>query len=223
MRILLVEDEANLAEHVLQALRLKGYAVDWSENGRDGLFRAREYDYDLAIVDIGLPEIDGLTLVKMLREAGKTTPVLMLTARSHWKDKVEGLDAGADDYLAKPFVVGEFMARINALLRRSAGAASPIIEIGNLKMDTSRKEVHMAEALIELTSYEYNTLEYLIMHKDKVISKTELTEHLYEQDYDRDSNTIEVFIRRLRKKLDPEGVINPITTFRGQGYRIALD
>jgi two-component system, OmpR family, response regulator PhoP len=223
MRILLVEDEKTLADHVLQALRAKGYAVDHSENGRDGLFRAREYEYDLAIVDIGLPEIDGLTLVKTIREEGNVTPVLMLTARSHWKDKVEGLDAGADDYLAKPFVLGEFMARINALLRRAVGAASPVIELGVLKIDTARKEVSVSGEVIELTSYEYNTLEYLVMHKNKVISKTELTEHLYEQDYDRDSNTIEVFIRRLRKKLDPDGTLAPITTFRGQGYRIALD
>ncbi|WP_119395476.1 response regulator transcription factor [Salinibius halmophilus] len=222
MRLLLIEDEARLAEHILNGLRNQGYAVDWSQDGEDGLFRACEYDYDLAIVDIGLPGIDGLEVIRELRKRERKVPALVLTARSHWRDKVEGLEAGADDYLGKPFVLDELLARVNALLRRSVGQASPTIEVGPLTIDTARKEVQVNGTVVALTSYEYNTLEYLVMHRSKVVSKTELTEHLYEQDYDRDSNTIEVFIRRLRKKLDPEGELQPIATLRGQGYRLAL-
>lgn len=222
MRLLLIEDETRLAEHILNGLRKQGYAVDWSKDGEDGLFRACEYDYDLAIVDIGLPGMDGLEVIRELRKRERKVPALVLTARSHWRDKVEGLEAGADDYLGKPFVLDELLARINALLRRSVGQASPSIEVGPLSIDTARKEVQVNGEVISLTSYEYNTLEYLVMHRSKVVSKTELTEHLYEQDYDRDSNTIEVFIRRLRKKLDPEGELQPIATLRGQGYRLAL-
>lgn len=222
MRLLLIEDEGRLAEHILHGLRSQGYAVDWSQDGEDGLFRACEYEYDLAIVDIGLPGMDGLEVIRELRKRERKVPALVLTARSHWRDKVEGLEAGADDYLGKPFVLDELLARVNALLRRSVGQASPMIEVGPLTIDTARKEVQVNGEVISLTSYEYNTLEYLVMHRSKVVSKTELTEHLYEQDYDRDSNTIEVFIRRLRKKLDPSGELQPIATLRGQGYRLAL-
>ena len=178
-----------------------------------------ETDYDAAIIDIGLPEIDGLEVVRSLRQAGKSFPIILLTARGHWKDKVDGLESGADDYLAKPFVFDELHARVKALMRRSVGMSSATLELGDYSLNTSTKTVSVAGVSVELTSYEYNTLEYLMTHRDKVVSKTELTEHLYEQDYDRDSNVIEVFVRRLRKKLDPENTRNPIITQRGQGYR----
>ena len=166
-----------------------------------------------------MPDLDGLALIRQLRKAGREFPVIVLTARGHWKDKVDGLESGADDYLAKPFVFEELLARVKALLRRSVGMSSATLAIGDFELDTATKQVCVAGKSIELTSYEYNTLEYLMTHKNKVVSKSELTEHLYEQDYDRDSNVIEVFIRRLRKKLDPEGTRNPILTQRGLGYR----
>lgn len=222
MRLLVIEDESGLAEHVTRALRNQGHAVDWSADGKDGLFRAMEYNYDLAVIDLGLPGLDGLEVVKELRAKGKNLPILVLTARSHWRDRVAGLEAGADDYLGKPFVADELLARVSALLRRSVGEASSQVTVGPMILDMARKEVQLHGEVISLTSYEYNTLEYLVLHRNKVVSKTELTEHLYEQDYDRDSNTIEVFVRRLRKKLDPEGSLQPIATMRGQGYRLNL-
>lgn len=223
MRILILEDETGLLEHLQQGFKKAGFAVDSSTNGKEGLFLGKEHDYDLAIIDLGLPEMDGLQVIKALREAKRTFPVLVLTARGHWRDKVDGLESGADDYLAKPFVFDELMARVKALLRRSVGMASSTLALGVFELDTSAKTVAVEGRPVELTSYEYNTLEYLMTHKDKVVSKTELTEHLYEQDYDRDSNVIEVFIRRLRKKLDPEGSLNPIITQRGMGYRFNAD
>lgn len=219
MRLLIVEDETGLREHLQAGFKKEGFAVDVSGDGKEGLFFGLETDYDAAIVDIGLPSIDGIELIKQLREKDKNYPVIVLTARGHWKDKVEGLEAGADDYLAKPFVFDELMARVKALVRRSVGMSSTTLQLGHYELDTAAKSVSVAGKVVELTSYEYNTLEYLMTHKDKVVSKTELTTHLYEQDYDRDSNVIEVFVRRLRKKLDPEGERNPIVTQRGQGYR----
>ncbi|TXR53105.1 response regulator transcription factor [Reinekea thalattae] len=219
MRLLIVEDEQGLRDHLLAAFKKEGFAVDVSDNGKEGLFFAMETDYDAAIIDIGLPEIDGLEVVRSLRQAGKSFPIILLTARGHWKDKVDGLESGADDYLAKPFVFDELHARVKALMRRSVGMSSATLELGDYSLNTSTKTVSVAGVSVELTSYEYNTLEYLMTHRDKVVSKTELTEHLYEQDYDRDSNVIEVFVRRLRKKLDPENTRNPIITQRGQGYR----
>ncbi len=223
MRLLVVEDDQGLAEHLQRALRKQGYAVDHSADGKDALFRAQEYNYDLAIIDLGLPGLDGLEVVKTLRAKGKSLPILVLTARAHWRDRVAGLEAGADDYLGKPFVADELLARVAALLRRAAGEASPLVTVGPLTLDMAKKEVSLHERCVPLTSYEYNTLEYLVLHRNKVVSKTELTEHLYEQDFDRDSNTIEVFVRRLRKKLDPDGSLQPIATMRGQGYRLDLD
>ena len=170
----------------------------------------------MAIIDIGLPYKDGISLIQELRTAGKKYPVLVLTARGHWQDKVNGLEAGADDYLVKPFHIEELRARVNALVRRAAGNASPELIFGGLKIDTAGKQVFVHEEPVELTSYEYNTLEYLALHSANSISKTELTEHLYHQDFERDSNVIEVFVLRLRKKLHP---LNPIKTVRGQGYR----
>jgi two-component system response regulator PhoP len=222
MRVLLVEDEAPLREQLERQLRAAGYVVDSAADGEEGLYFGREYDYDAAIVDIGLPKIDGLEVIARLRHDGHDFPVLILTARGHWQDKVTGLEAGADDYLAKPFHTEELLARLNALVRRSGGFASPLLEKGELALDTSRKEVTVSGELVELTAFEYRLLEYLLLNSDRVISKTELTDHLYEQDYDRDSNVIEVFIGRLRKKLDPDGALQPIKTVRGQGYRLAI-
>jgi len=220
MRILVVEDEPNLRAQLKTRLNDSGYVVDVAEDGEEGLYFGREYEYDAAIIDLGLPKLDGMALIAQLRAGERDFPVLVLTARGNWQDKVEGLEAGADDYLTKPFQPEELLARLNALLRRAAGYASPVLEQGDLKLDTARKEVRVADALIELTAYEYKVLEYLMLNPSRVVSKTELTDHLYEQDFDRDSNVIEVFVGRLRKKLDP---VNPIRTVRGQGYRFSLE
>ena len=223
MRILIVEDHERLGTTLKDVLTAKGYAVDWVSDGEAGLFHGQEYDYDVAVIDLGLPKIDGVEVIKQLRSQGKTYPILILTARGNWQDKVVGLEAGADDYLVKPFVNEELLARLNALLRRSAGMSSPEIAIGPIQLNTARKEVKVHGQVAELTSYEYNCLEYLVLNRDKVISKLKLTEHLYDQDFDRDSNVIEVFIGRLRKKIDPDNEIKPILTVRGQGYRINDD
>jgi two-component system response regulator PhoP len=220
MRILVVEDEPNLRSQLKSRLNEAGYVVDVAEDGEEGLYFGREYEYDAAIIDLGLPKLDGMALIAELRGDDRDFPVLVLTARGNWQDKVEGLEAGADDYLTKPFQPEELLARLNALLRRAGGYASPVLEQGELKLDTARKEVRVSESLIELTAYEYKVLEYLMLNPSRVVSKTELTDHLYEQDFDRDSNVIEVFVGRLRKKLDP---VNPIRTVRGQGYRFSLE
>jgi two-component system, OmpR family, response regulator PhoP len=220
MRLLVVEDESLLRQHLVLGLQRAGYVVDDAADGKAGLFQALEYDYDAAIIDLGLPEIDGITVIRKLREAGKKYPVLILTARGDWQDKVSGLDAGADDYVVKPFRLEEIQARLNALLRRAAGFASPQLKSGPICLDTSSKRVTVDGKEVELTAYEYKTLEYLMMHLDQVVSKSELTDHLYAQDYDRDSNVLEVFIRRLRQKLDPDQTLQPIDTVRGQGYRL---
>lgn len=219
MRVLIIEDEPNLRTQLQQYLQKEGYAVDVAEDGEAGLFMAREYPFDLAIVDLGLPKLSGIEVIQNWRESELKFPVLILTARGKWQDKVEGLEAGADDYLVKPFQVEELLARIRALLRRSAGISQPIIKFDAIAINTSLQSVFLDEKELELTAYEYKVIEYLVMHKDKVISKTELTEHIYEQDFDRDSNVIEVFVGRLRKKLDPDGILKPIETLRGRGYR----
>lgn len=222
MRLLVVEDEELLREQLHDYLRGLGYTVDVCGDGEEGLYLGEENPYDLAIVDIGLPKLDGISLIKELRERQLAYPILILTARGSWQDKVEGLEAGGDDYLVKPFHNEELRARVNALLRRSSGHATPIFEFGPIQLDTAAKTVSVNKQLLELTSYEYNTLEYLAHHAGKVISKSELTEHLYAQDFDRDSNVIEVFVGRLRKKLDPDGDLKPIATVRGQGYRFTV-
>jgi len=219
MRLLIVEDEDLLRAQLVKALEDADYVVDSSSDGETGLYQAREYDYDAAIIDLGLPKMNGIELIKAIREDGKTFPVLILTARDNWTDKVEGLDSGADDYVVKPFQIEEIKARLNALLRRAAGFAKPALDFAGLSLDTSAKRLTVDGAEVELTAYEYKVLEYLMMNPGKVISKTELTEHLYDQDYDRDSNVLEVFIRRLRQKLDPGESLKPIDTIRGQGYR----
>lgn len=223
MRLLVVEDEQSLREQIATIIANEKYACDTAADGRDGLFLGLEYDYDLAIIDLGLPLMDGTSLIRELRSKSRNFPILILTARSNWQDKVEGLEAGADDYLTKPFHPEELRARIHALLRRANGHASPILAYGPITIDTSAKRVYRDKVEVELTGFEYNTLTYLAMNAGKNISKLELTEHLYAQDYDRDSNVIEVFVGRLRKKLDPEGTLNVITTQRGLGYRFNLD
>ena len=220
MRILVVEDEPNLSAQLKARLKDEGFIVDVAAHGEEGLYFGREYDYHAAVVDLGLPKLDGLDLIGELRKLNRGFPVLVLTARSNWQDKVEGLEAGADDYLTKPFQTEELLARLNALIRRAAGYASPVLTQGELRLDTSRKEVRVTDTLIELTAYEYKVLEYLMLNPSRVVSKSELTDHLYEQDFDRDSNVIEVFVGRLRKKLAP---VNPIRTIRGQGYRFNQD
>lgn len=223
MRLLIVEDEPQLNENLCSFLKSDGYVTDSAHDGREGLYLGEEYPYDLAVIDIGLPQLDGIEVIKQLRSKGKKYPILILTARDSWQDKVGGLEAGADDYLVKPFHNEELRARINALIRRSNGHASPTINFGSIVLDTAAKTVKLNDQALELTSFEYNTFEYLAQNVGKVVSKTELTEHLYDQDFDRDSNTIEVFVGRLRKKIDPDGSLKPITTIRGQGYRFNLE
>ena len=220
MRILLVEDNAGLQTSLAEILRQAGYAVDVSGDGIEGLFFGEEYPIDLAIIDLGLPGLSGLDMIRKLREQERQFPIMILTARSEWQDKVEGLESGADDYLTKPFHPEELKARVAALLRRSAGHAQPLIELGPLKIDLVSQRVINGEQEIELTTYEYKVFEYLLMHQDEVVTKTMLSEHIYEEDADRDSNVIEVFVGRLRRKIDPGGVMNPIETLRGRGYRL---
>ena len=220
MRILLVEDDTGLQASLAEILRDAGYAVDVSGDGIEGLFFGEEYPVDLAIIDLGLPGLPGLELIRKLREQERQFPILILTARSEWQDKVEGLESGADDYLTKPFHPEELKARVGALLRRSAGHAQPLIELGPLTIDLVSQRVFKGDEEIDLTTYEYKVFEYLLMHPDEVVTKSVLSEHIYEEDADRDSNVIEVFVGRLRKKIDPQGVMNPIETLRGRGYRL---
>jgi two-component system response regulator PhoP len=220
MRILIVEDEIILCTQIQQYLANKGFAVDTAQTGTDGYFMGKEYPIDVAIVDIGLPDFSGIELIRRLRKEKVTTPILILTARSRWQEKVEGLEAGADDYLVKPFQYEELLARINALIRRSAGQAHPVLTHDNIELNTMAQEVFVSGTKLELTAFEYKVLEYLMFRKGELISKTVLTAHIYDEDFDRDSNVIEVFIGRLRKKLDPDGTRKPIETLRGRGYRI---
>ena len=216
MRILVVEDDKDLNRQLVEALEESGYVVDKAFDGEEGHFLGDTEPYDAVILDIGLPEMDGISVLENWRRDGRTMPVLILTARDRWSDKVSGIDAGADDYVSKPFHVEEILARIRALIRRAAGIASPEIEIGPLRLDTKLSRVTMDGRLVKLTSHEYRLLSYLMHHQGKVISRTELVEHLYDQDFDRDSNTIEVFVGRLRKKISTD----LIETVRGLGYRI---
>mgnify|MGYP003384529266 FL=1 len=220
MRLLLVEDDITLQENLNQHLLAANYLVDVASDGQTGLFQGLEYPYDAAIIDIGLPILDGISVIKSLREQNKIFPILVLTARDSWQDKVAGLDAGADDYLTKPFHAEELLARINALIRRSAGQASPLIKNGPLSINTKSLLVEMNNQAVKLSSSEYKLLEYMMLHLDEVTSKAKLTEHIYDQDFDLDSNVIEVFIRRLRKKLDPNNEYGFIETLRGHGYKL---
>ena len=222
MRILLVEDEAPLRETLAARLKREGFAVDAAQDGEEGLFMGREVPFDVAIIDLGLPKLSGMDLVRMLRAEQKKFPILILTARSSWQDKVDGLKAGADDYLVKPFHVEELLARLNALMRRAAGWSKPSLECGPIRLDLAAQTVAVGDQSVDLTSYEYKVLEYLMLHAGELVSKADLTEHIYQQDFDRDSNVLEVFIGRLRKKLDPDGELKPIETVRGRGYRFAI-
>ena len=202
-------------------LRDAGFVVDLAGDGEEGLYLGREFDYDAAIIDMGLPKLNGIDLIARLRAEERGFPILILTAKDDWQDKVTGLETGADDYLTKPFHMEELLARMHALVRRAAGHASPVISQGAFTLDTAKKAVTAAGCPVALTGYEYRLLECLMLNGARVVSKAELTARLYEQDFDRDSNVIEVFVGRLRKKLDPAGALNPILTVRGQGYRFA--
>jgi two-component system OmpR family response regulator len=217
MRLLVVEDDPDLNRQLVQALTDAGYAVDKATDGEEGHFLGDTEPYDAVILDLGLPVLDGVSVLEKWRRAGRKMPVLILTARDRWSDKVAGFDAGADDYVAKPFHMEEVLARIRALVRRSAGHATSEISCGPLMLDTKAARVTVNGMAIKLTSLEFRLLAYLMMHKGKVISRTELVEHLYDQDFDRDSNTIEVFIGRLRKKLG----VDVLHTIRGMGYCIS--
>ncbi|MFT3809249.1 MAG: response regulator transcription factor [Micropepsaceae bacterium] len=216
MRLLVVEDDPDLNRLLTNALKEGGYVVDSAKDGEEGHFLGETEPYDAVILDLGLPEMDGVTVLQKWRKAGKTMPVLILTARDRWSDKVAGFDAGADDYVTKPFYTEEVLARIRALLRRAAGHASSELECGPVRIDTRAAKVTVNGAVVKLTSLEYRLLAYLMHHQGKVVSRTELVEHLYDQDFDRDSNTIEVFVGRIRKKLG----VNVIETMRGLGYRL---
>jgi len=222
MRVLVVEDEAALRDMLKTRLVASGFTVDEAADGNEGLFSGSEYPLDLAIVDLGLPGLSGLEVIRRLRAARKTYPILILTARDNWQDKVEGLQAGADDYVAKPFHFEEVLARVQALLRRAGGWATPVLRCGPVELDTRAQTVAVSGAPIELTTFEYRILEHLMLRAGDVISKTELTERLYDQDFERDSNVIEVLVGRLRRKLDPAEQLRPIETLRGRGYRFAL-
>lgn len=216
MRVLIVEDNTELARQVKGTLAHERYVVDIAVDGEEGLFLAETEPYDAVILDLGLPRLDGLSVLQRLRSAGNEVPILILTSRDTWREKVTGLRAGADDYLSKPFEFEELLARLEALIRRASGHASPLLTCCNVVLDTNGARVTVNGNPVELTALEYRTLEYLMQHPDKVVSKTELTEHIYDQNFDRDSNVIEVLINRLRGKLNTD----LIKTRRGLGYQI---
>ena len=220
MRVLVVEDESALRDSLSEAFRAQGYAVDASGDGDEALYLGREYPIDVAVLDLGLPGPGGLEVLRAWRDADRAFPVLILTARDRWQDKVAGLEAGADDYLVKPFHIEEVLARVRALVRRAAGWSRSLLEVGDIALDTGAQTVTVAGAPVALTGYEYKLLEYLTLHAGEVVSKTRLTEHLYDEESDRDSNVIEVLVTRVRRKLDPDHDRDPIETLRGRGYRL---
>ena len=222
MRVLLIEDDAALRLGLARQLEADGYRVDHAADGEDGLFQAQEFPVDLVIVDLGLPKLSGIDVVKRLRGEGRTLPILILTARGSWQDKVVGLEAGADDYLVKPFEYPELAARVKALLRRSLKAASDVLVLGPLAIDFSAQSVKRNSTVVELTTFEYRLLEFLVRERARVVTKQELADYLYPHDEDRDSNVLEVLMGRLRRKLDPDGTLAPIETLRGRGYRLTL-
>jgi two-component system, OmpR family, response regulator PhoP len=222
MRLLLIEDDAALRLGLARQLEADGYRVDQAADGADGLFQAQEYPVDLAIVDLGLPKLNGIAVVRRLRAEGRTIPILILTARGSWQDKVVGLEAGADDYLVKPFEYPELAARVKALLRRSLKAASDVLTLGPVAIDFSAQSAKLSGEPLELTAFEYRLLEFLVRERARVVTKQELADYLYPHDEDRDSNVLEVLIGRLRRKLDPDGTLAPIETLRGRGYRFTL-
>jgi len=220
MRVLVIEDEELLREQICTRLEAQGYAVDQAGDGVEGHYMGMEYPLDVAVVDLGLPQLPGIEVITRWRAAGRNFPVLILTARDRWQDKVDGLEAGADDYLVKPFNAEELLARLRALVRRSSGWTQGILECGPIRLDTHGQQVQCEDRALDLTAFEYKLLEYLMLHAGKVISKTELAEHVYAEDLERDSNVIEVVVGRLRKKLDPHHSLKPIETLRGRGYRL---
>ena len=222
MRILIIEDEVCLREQISQQLQQQNLTVDAAADGQEGLYLGLEYNYDVAIIDLGLPKLSGIEVIQRLRKECRGFPILILTARGRWQDKVEGLEAGADDYLVKPFHFEELSARINALARRASGWSSALLSCGPISLNPTTQEVLNNDLNVELTAYEYRLLHYMMLHAGEVLSKTDLTDHIYEQDHDRDSNVIEVFIKRLRSKLDPDKSLNVIETLRGRGYRLVL-
>ena len=222
MRLLVIEDEADLLSSIRAALESESYIVDTSGDGNEGYYFATEYPLDAAIVDIGLPGMSGIEIIQKLRQQGHTLPVLILTARSRWQEKVEGLEAGADDYLVKPFQMEELLARVKALLRRATGSPTTELKCGCITLNLSTQQVLLNEEVIDVTAFEYRLLEYIMRHSSEAVSKSRLADYLYPHDDDRDSNVIEVLIGRLRKKLDPDGLLKPIETLRNRGYRFTL-
>lgn len=223
MRILVVEDEVQLRQHLVDQLRRAGYVVDAAADGEEGLYFGIEYPIDIAVLDLGLPRLSGIDILRRWREAQHSFPVLILTARGRWQEKVEGLEAGADDYLVKPFQMEELLARLRALVRRAAGWSATVLRCGPISVDTATQRVLLNAQPVDLTAYEYRLLEYLMLHAGQVISKTALSEHLYDEDLERDSNVLEVLVGRLRRKLDATRTLNPIETLRGRGYRFCLE
>lgn len=222
MRILVIEDEIKLQKQISQQLEADGYMVDTCDNGEEGLYIASEYPLDAAIVDIGLPGLSGLEVIAALRKRGSLLPILILTARNSWQDKVKGLEMGADDYLAKPFQMEELQARLKALLRRATAIPSTTLKSGPITLDMTEQTVKLSDDIVDLTTFEYRLLEHLMRHQGEVISKQTLTDYLYSHDDNHDSNVLEVMIGRLRRKLDSDGKLNPIETLRGRGYRFAV-
>jgi two-component system response regulator PhoP len=222
MRVLVVEDEAALREGLKRDLEAAGHTVDMAADGEEGLYAALEFPIDVAIVDLGLPKLSGLEIIRRMRAQGRKCGILVLTARDRWQDKVEGLGAGADDYVAKPFNFEELHARLSALLRRATGWGSATIQCGSVVLDTRAQQLSVSGRAVELTSFEYRLLELLMLHAGEVLSKSDLTDKLYAQDFERDSNVIEVLIARLRRKLDPDDQLKPIATLRGRGYQFVL-
>jgi len=222
MRILVIEDEAALREGLCKELQAAGHTVDVAADGEEGLYAALEFPIDVAIVDLGLPKLTGLEIIRRMRAQGRKCGILVLTARDRWQDKVEGLGAGADDYVAKPFNFEELHARLAALVRRATGWSSATIQCGPVTLDTRGQQVSVDGRAVELTSFEYRLLELLMLHAGEVLSKSDLTDKLYAQDFERDSNVIEVLIARLRRKLDPDDQLRPIATLRGRGYQLVL-
>jgi two-component system response regulator PhoP len=222
MRAIVIEDDLDIQRQIVDRLKKEGFAVDSADNGSEGLYLLEEYPSDVAIIDLGLPQLSGLEVINSIRKQGNNIPILILTARGRWQDKVEGLDAGADDYLVKPFHHEEMMARIRVLIRRASGWSDSRIVCSPVILDTTTQRTYVEERELDLTAFEYKVLEYLMLHAGEVISKTVLTEHLYDDEADNDSNVIEVFIRRLRQKLDPDASLQPIETLRGRGYRFTL-
>ncbi|GAA3939890.1 response regulator transcription factor [Litoribacillus peritrichatus] len=222
MKLLLIEDDPSLVAQLSEKLTQAGFYVDASLNGEEGLYRSREYQYDLAIIDLGLPNMSGIEVITQLRKENITIPILVLTARSSWQDKVHALNAGADDYLVKPFQLEELIARVQAMLRRAGGYANSELTQGPIKLDLHSQEVLVHDNSVSLTAFEYKLVQYFMLHPNKVASKAVLADYLYEEELERDSNVIEVLVARLRQKLDPDNQIKPIETLRGRGYRFSV-